>query len=371
MPSFPFFRERPQKHEWIGGRYTFPIEVEDGKEVFRPDCIIWLEMPDLTLVGSTLIDPREPATFTESLNEAMLEPIEGPPRRPVRIRVPDESIANELRRAFRGIPIIVAPVPELDAAFAGLSAMAERVANPSYLEGGAISPTIVGELFEAANLLFRAAPWRQITEQQIIAVDIPAFDIQDACMSVIGAADETLGLLLFRSISDFLVFTMRLAAEEEGHDVALRSLTFDRKKDLPPSLTSEIREHRWPVAGAKAYPSLLCLDAAIDRLPASERDFRIMTACTRAFLSFFERHADMFEFEDPEPVVFTSGEVTLTAPHLGIKPFVDALLDHKSDAALDDDEPQIFIDRTVGRNDPCPCGSGKKYKKCHLDMDSR
>jgi preprotein translocase subunit SecA len=20
----------------------------------------------------------------------------------------------------------------------------------------------------------------------------------------------------------------------------------------------------------------------------------------------------------------------------------------------------------VGRNDPCPCGSGKKYKKCHL-----
>ena len=23
--------------------------------------------------------------------------------------------------------------------------------------------------------------------------------------------------------------------------------------------------------------------------------------------------------------------------------------------------------RDVGRNDPCPCGSGKKYKKCHGD----
>ena len=23
------------------------------------------------------------------------------------------------------------------------------------------------------------------------------------------------------------------------------------------------------------------------------------------------------------------------------------------------------VDETVGRNDPCPCGSGKKYKKCH------
>jgi hypothetical protein len=24
---------------------------------------------------------------------------------------------------------------------------------------------------------------------------------------------------------------------------------------------------------------------------------------------------------------------------------------------------------TPGRNDPCWCGSGKKYKKCHLDAD--
>lgn len=23
----------------------------------------------------------------------------------------------------------------------------------------------------------------------------------------------------------------------------------------------------------------------------------------------------------------------------------------------------------VGRNDPCPCGSGKKYKKCHMGKD--
>jgi uncharacterized protein YchJ len=36
-----------------------------------------------------------------------------------------------------------------------------------------------------------------------------------------------------------------------------------------------------------------------------------------------------------------------------------------------EDEPQlpapvepIHADKTPGRNDPCPCGSGKKYKKC-------
>jgi preprotein translocase subunit SecA len=25
----------------------------------------------------------------------------------------------------------------------------------------------------------------------------------------------------------------------------------------------------------------------------------------------------------------------------------------------------------VGRNDPCPCGSGKKYKNCHMKQDAR
>ncbi|HTO08832.1 MAG TPA: SEC-C metal-binding domain-containing protein [Myxococcota bacterium] len=33
-----------------------------------------------------------------------------------------------------------------------------------------------------------------------------------------------------------------------------------------------------------------------------------------------------------------------------------------------DEEPQAPYVRgepKIGRNDPCPCGSGKKFKKCH------
>jgi uncharacterized protein YecA (UPF0149 family) len=33
-----------------------------------------------------------------------------------------------------------------------------------------------------------------------------------------------------------------------------------------------------------------------------------------------------------------------------------------------EDEPDREPRRT-GRNDPCPCGSGKKYKHCHLTQD--
>jgi preprotein translocase subunit SecA len=27
--------------------------------------------------------------------------------------------------------------------------------------------------------------------------------------------------------------------------------------------------------------------------------------------------------------------------------------------------PFVRVSEKVGRNDPCPCGSGKKYKQCH------
>jgi hypothetical protein len=48
--------------------------------------------------------------------------------------------------------------------------------------------------------------------------------------------------------------------------------------------------------------------------------------------------------------------------------------DDRSDAFGDEvgrlvpawNEPAINARRDVGRNDPCPCGSGKKYKKCCL-----
>ena len=39
----------------------------------------------------------------------------------------------------------------------------------------------------------------------------------------------------------------------------------------------------------------------------------------------------------------------------------------KSTEALDagNNRPYVRVDKKIGRNEPCPCGSGKKYKKCH------
>jgi uncharacterized protein YecA (UPF0149 family) len=29
-----------------------------------------------------------------------------------------------------------------------------------------------------------------------------------------------------------------------------------------------------------------------------------------------------------------------------------------------ENKPEIDLSQKIGRNDPCPCGSGKKFKKC-------
>ena len=43
----------------------------------------------------------------------------------------------------------------------------------------------------------------------------------------------------------------------------------------------------------------------------------------------------------------------------------DVLPEAGADAAADKTQPFVRGGQKVGRNDPCPCGSGKKYKQCH------
>ena len=44
-------------------------------------------------------------------------------------------------------------------------------------------------------------------------------------------------------------------------------------------------------------------------------------------------------------------------------------IDHLNGMRILDRAQELTIkitERKIGRNEPCPCGSGKKYKKCHM-----
>ena len=45
--------------------------------------------------------------------------------------------------------------------------------------------------------------------------------------------------------------------------------------------------------------------------------------------------------------------------------YEEALASGNSDAEGEEQQPFVRAVRKIGRNDPCPCGSGKKYKQCH------
>ena len=56
------------------------------------------------------------------------------------------------------------------------------------------------------------------------------------------------------------------------------------------------------------------------------------------------------------------------APAPQRKPDMSSMRTSRTDLVTNAGEPKskmpVHVDKTVGRNDPCPCGSGKKYKNC-------
>jgi preprotein translocase subunit SecA len=48
----------------------------------------------------------------------------------------------------------------------------------------------------------------------------------------------------------------------------------------------------------------------------------------------------------------------------------DLLAQSHSDTQQKQVTQPIRVEKKVGRNDPCPCGSGKKYKNCHGRLEA-
>ena len=359
-----------------------PFFIHDRPEPYRPDIVLWVELPDGFVVGQAVVMPedREDAV-ARALRSAMTQPAVGPPRQPDVIRVADAVTAVEVRAEVAGaIPVTVAPTPELDALLAHMIAtLPAPEDHDSYFAGGHVSAVAVEKLFEAGRSLFAVEPWTIADERQVIRMDIPALGVDGACLSIVGRLGETRGVMVFPSLDDFeqLVEAIRTRAAERGTR-ALRAevlgLTFEPATDLPPAMRREAMEHGWPVAGADAYPLVERRDPDGTARPLVQRDVEIAAACARALGAFLARHATMFE-SDTVPAVCESylddddREVRLTFPY---EAFAEFDLPESAEPELDtlpEAAPAEPFRPRAGRNEPCPCGSGRKYKKCHLPAD--
>jgi hypothetical protein len=201
------------------------------------------------------------------------------------------------------IDIVCAPTPELDELVEVLRShiAAEPAPPPSYLAAGR-SPAQLASLFAAAAALFRTRPWsRDREDRAVFSISIPALDRRDAVLSVFGADDDAVGLVLFRDLDDFETFVDATEALASGFDAPwpphLR-LDFERADAIDPALRAEVAAHGWELAGDDAYPwpvhadgdgvvrpatsdELVALEAIARALPRVERDRPAITAAWR------------------------------------------------------------------------------------------
>src|SRR5580658_385597 len=353
--------------EWIGGQMTLPAYVVDG-EPYRPKLVVWLEMPTGVVVGHDLVREDGRDHLVGALKEALKRPAVGPRREPARVRVADHGAGAELRNALGDrFEVHVAPTPELDGLFEDfIGHVSDKGDGATYLEGGRVPAAVVARMFDAAAHLYRVAPWKVAADHEVLRMDIPALGVEGACVSIIGALGESLGVIVFASYLAFerfgdAVLDRGKHALDLGGPVLV--LDFWKARDVPSAMRHEIGRYGWAAVAPSAVPVVTHRDRDGVARPLSERDVRIVTECAFAVASFFVRHPEAFGGRLREPVsesseVGKSGvTVRLTAPYEAAASFRPS----KPKA-----QPPALRDARVGRNDLCPCGSGKKYKKCCL-----
>jgi preprotein translocase subunit SecA len=76
----------------------------------------------------------------------------------------------------------------------------------------------------------------------------------------------------------------------------------------------------------------------------------------------------IFRMEDAEEFQESVWTISSTVKEAAPRPIAQRPDGMVTNAGQGDKKPEPIRNRRerVGRNDPCPCGSGKKYKNCHM-----
>ena len=112
-----------------------------------------------------------------------------------------------------------------------------------------------------------------------------------------------------------------------------------------------------------------------DEMFLQQRDFDQYYHDLAALSRDPEHHSDVVNFpfyEEARKAISDEKEWRVCQDTEGDTAFMDAMqecLENLSPTELEqlisrDQDPYINPFAEIGRNDPCPCGSGKKYKKC-------
>jgi hypothetical protein len=102
--------------------------------------------------------------------------------------------------------------------------------------------------------------------------------------------------------------------------------------------------------------------SAIDGIAERPAHERVAPALAATQPQVYAKLASLIAEDVQEAAMTAETAATIIAPTQVVIEAFDAAL---SGRRAGERQGTIVVDAKVGRNEPCPCGSGKKYKKCH------
>jgi hypothetical protein len=172
------------------------------------DCILWVDSSQGAVRGFTIV-PTD--SGYEPVVRTLLQAIESPqgtlhPARPQKIVVRNREIQFYLRGALQDLDIAVDYVPDLPM----IDQLFDALQYPGGLSEAELPPRYSEALLEKAMEIWDLSPWNSLNEQQILAIELNAWDIDTLYVSMLGMAGVEYGLLMYRSLESLKQFRERV-----------------------------------------------------------------------------------------------------------------------------------------------------------------
>lgn len=267
----------------------------DADDAAQGDCIIWVDGLQGIVRGISVV-PKE--TGNEAIVRTLLQAIETPqggvePARPRKVVVCDREIQFFLRGALQDLDIPVehvADLPVIDEVFEKLQA--------SEPPAGDLPKAFEKPLLAKAALLWQDAPWNNLSEQEILAIELNRWEIETLYLSVLGLAGMEYGLLFYRDLSSLQQFRHKLLNSHDFSDGMQQAfleqnclfINFNPSEDVIPlhALASEKKSAQPAAAVTYEFGSLHPLEGLRPQLAAEEAASLIVVL--EALHRFFKKH---------------------------------------------------------------------------------
>lgn len=205
---------------WEGDRRSLEGMAEGiDPEVLneKGDCIVWVDGSEGIVRSMDIVSP---VMGIEATIRAFIKAMENPqnpafPCRPHKIIVRDRELHFFLRGMLAQLHIEIDYVPELpliDELFRGF----QQLSNARMPQ---LPPQYAQRLQKSAEALWQEAPWQDLADHHIIAIDLNVLDIGTLYLSIMGLLGKDYGILMYRSLHSLERFRSTVLNERSVADL--------------------------------------------------------------------------------------------------------------------------------------------------------